>query len=184
MGPCPHLYCKIRNSLQLRRVPFHDRRMDLERQSGSPAVFHPAHSLRPAARIRPKPIMLLCIERIQRYSHAHGPSRLQVPSHFRCKQYTVRTKNRPHPQRSCTSRELQDIWPQQRLTAAENHDLETRPGNLAQHLPGFCRRQLIRCLTASITITMRTMHIAKIRRIPGYNHKSPPPLLLISSSVR
>ena len=80
--------------------------------------------------------------------------------------------------------QLYNIRPHQRLAPRKNHNFEIGSGYLLQKRLGLCCRQLLLSLTACISITMVTVHIAGIGSIPGNYHLSAPPAIPISSSVK
>ena len=74
--------------------------------------------------------------------------------------------------------QLQNIRAHQRLAAGKNHDLEPGAGNLAEHFLRLFGGKLVLRFASRVAVTVRAIHIAGVRRVPGNDH-SP-----ISSSVR
>ena len=178
MGDRALFHRKISDSLQLRFVPIHDRRMDLERQSRFSAVLHAAHRAFPRTGKRAKLIVLSRVEGVKGNAHTHRPRSFQFAGLVLGNQRAVRPEDGPQAGVRRVTHQFQNVETQQRLAAGKNHDLETGAGNLADHFLRLGGGQLVLRLAARIAVTMRAVHIAGVRRVPGNNH-SP-----ISSSVK
>ena len=169
MRLCSDLHGEIRHRLKLVRIPVHHRRVDLERQPRGTAVLHPAHRAVPAARERAKRIVLLFVERIERDAHPARARLLQRLRHRQVDQRAVRAEHGDQPQPACIGDQLKNIRACQRLTARKDHNAEPRLCDLAQELLALLGREFLVRAAARVTVAVRTVHIAGVRRIPRDN---------------
>ena len=147
-------------------VPIHDRRVNLEWQTDCAAVFHALHGALKGMRIAAEGVVLFLIEAVQADAHGHRATVLELLRNLAGDHHSVGAEHRAQPLRRRICDQFKDIRAHQRLTAAEDHNLEARAGNLIDQLLAFLGAQLRLLGVAGVLIAVAALQVAAVRRHP------------------
>ena len=167
------LHCEIGQLRDNLLVAFGHGGVDLERQSAFAAAPHAVNGGLPGARHLTPFVVDRGVDVIEADADASHAGRFESGDDLGGKQCAVGTKDDAQAATGAVPRQLEDILAQQRLAAAEHHDLEAGAGDLVEEGLALGGGKLIGVrLRAGRPVAVLAVLVALSGRVPGDDHQA------------